>query len=300
MLSAPVETVPITRRLSPNRGTARLSAFAVLLVTLLGSVLPSFAQTWVRDLTATEPTMMLIATDSNSVTWLYVSEHGDVPVSTEQPSNGGRVLRFNLTSGSTTPQVVATRGTGAGQFISPDGMVMNTAGFLFVADRYLNKVEELSVDATTGVGTRINGFGTSTAGPNEMHGPLGLARDTGGAIYVSEHGEGNPGANGNMVSKWDFVSGAWTRQWRVAGGGFNTPYGIAVSGTELYVSDGFNNRVQTLSTTDGSTVRAAWSVGSGIIPLGLSSDGTSLWVAEATGNGRHATDRPPQRSVGCG
>src|SRR4051812_2490789 len=221
MLSAPGETLPITQTQSRIRGVTRLPAFVILLVTLLGSALPSFAQTWLRDLPATEPTMMYLDT-STATTWLYVSEHGDVPTagSTAAPPNGGRVLRYNLTTGDVTPQVVATRGTGAGQFISPDGIVMNSTGQLFVADRFLNKVEELSINASTGVGTRINGFGTSTAGANEMHGPLGLARDSAGNIYVSEHGEGNPGVGGNFVSKWSFVSGAWARQWRVAGAGF--------------------------------------------------------------------------------
>src|SRR5436190_11383787 len=107
MLSAPDEAVPITRPQSRIRGIARLPAFSILVVTLLGSVLPSFAQTWMRDLAATEPTMMYLDT-STSTTWLYVSEHGDVPGtgSTTPPANGGRVLRYNLTTGATAPQVV--------------------------------------------------------------------------------------------------------------------------------------------------------------------------------------------------
>src|SRR2546427_8083562 len=103
MLSAPGETVPITRPQSRSRLTARLFAFAVSLVTLLGSVLPSFAQSWVRDLPANQPTMIYLDT-STSTPWLYVSEHGDVPPQgqTTPPLYAGRVPRFNLTTGSTT------------------------------------------------------------------------------------------------------------------------------------------------------------------------------------------------------
>jgi hypothetical protein len=262
-------------------------------------VLPSFAQTHVRDLPATFPTMIYLDR-STATSWLYVAEHGEVPPqgSTAAPPGGGRILRFNVSGTSTTPQVVATRGTGAGQFISPDGIVMNSAGRLFVADRFLNRVVELSIDATTGVGTQVSTFGTATAGATEMRGPLGLAIDAAGAIYVSEHGEGNPGTGGNMVSKWALVSGTWTRQWRVPGEGFNTPYGIAISGTEVLVSDGFNGRVQILNTSDGAVARANWGVGN-VIPLGLSVDGTNVWVTEATGN-TGGTQRVMRRSIATG
>lgn len=285
MLSAPAETVPIAARTQFRiRGTARIQALAVLLVTLLGSALPSFAQSPLPDLPATQPTMMYLDT-STSTKWLYVSEHGDVPAAgqTTAPANGGRILRFNLTTGSTTPQVVANRGTGAGQFISPDGITMDASGNLLVADRFLNRVQVLSINPTTGVSSPVASFGTGAAGATEMRGPLGLARDTAGAIYVGEHGEGNPGTGGNVVSKWTLSGGIWTRQWRVAGDGFNTPYGVAVSGSELLVADGFSGRIQVLNTATGAVARAAIPV-PGVIPLGLFLDGTSVWVAEATGN----------------
>src|SRR5687767_12365301 len=113
ILSAPTGAVPITRPQSRNCGTARLPALAVLIITLLSSVIPSFGQSHVRDLVAQQPTMIYL--DSSTATkWLYVSEHGDVPTvgQTSAPNNGGRILRFNLTTNSTTPQVVASRGTG--------------------------------------------------------------------------------------------------------------------------------------------------------------------------------------------
>ena len=49
MLSAPGETVPASRLSSRSRGIARLPAFAILLVTVLGSVLPSFGQAYVTE-----------------------------------------------------------------------------------------------------------------------------------------------------------------------------------------------------------------------------------------------------------
>src|SRR5687768_11734260 len=95
MPSAP-ETMPITRLQSRSRGVARLPAFAILLVTLLSSALPTFGQTFVSQLGGMNgPTMVALDTrGSPATTWLYVSEHGET-----NDTGGGRILRFNLTSG---------------------------------------------------------------------------------------------------------------------------------------------------------------------------------------------------------
>src|SRR3954466_16181547 len=137
MLSAPKETVPITRPPSPLRGIARLPAFAVLLVTLLGSVLPSFAQTWVADIPAAAsaggrmngPTF--VALDSQhpvGTTWLYVSEHGEI-----NGTAGGRILKINVATGAVTE--IAQHGTADGQFISPDAILVMSNGDLIISDR---------------------------------------------------------------------------------------------------------------------------------------------------------------------
>ena len=298
MLSAPGETVPITRPQSRIRGTARLTAFAVLLVTILGSALPSFAQTYLSSLSAAAPTFVAIDTRA-STTWLYVSEHGGT--SGTPPTGGGRVLRYNLTSGSTTAQVVASRGTGNGQFISPDAILVDAAtGDLFISDRYQNKIQRLSVDQTTGAGTFVMGWGASTGGAvaNEMHGPVGLARDSTGAIYVAEHGDINTGSGGNFVSKYTLTgSGAAavaTQVWR-KGNSFNVPYGVAVSGSSLLISDGFNARVQIWDLNGNPTGEFALA---GTIPLGLYLDSAgALWIAESSDNGSGAIQRVEKRTV---
>ena len=298
MLSAPGETEPITRPQSRIRGTARLPAFAVLLVTLLGSVLPSFGQTFVSQFTGMNgPTFVALDTRAGT-TWLYVSEHGSVPnpPSPTPPPNGGRILRFNLTTGSTTPQVVANRGTSNGQFISPDGIVVDPAtGDIFVADRFRNRVERLSVNQTSGAGTFVMGWGSSTAGAaDEMHGPVGLARDAAGAIYVAEHGDTNGGnVNPNVVAKYTVSGTTATRVWRL-GNGFNVPYGVTVSGSSLFISDGFNERIQIWDLNGNSTGAVSLP---GIIPLGLSTEATGIWVAESSGNGGGATQRVEKRSL---
>ena len=55
-----------------------------------------------------------------------------------------------------------------------------------------------------------------------MHGPVQIARDAAGAIYVAEHGDtlSNPtGAGGAFVSKYTVSGNTATRVWRRGGSG---------------------------------------------------------------------------------
>src|SRR3954468_25079685 len=87
MLSAPGETLPITQTQSRIRGITRLPAFVVLLVTLLGSALPSFAQTWLANVPLPGdfigPTFVALDTTRG---FLYISEHGRT-----DGTGGGRI-----------------------------------------------------------------------------------------------------------------------------------------------------------------------------------------------------------------
>src|SRR3954466_10867725 len=103
MLFAPDDAAR-TRSRTKIRGFAGIRAFACLLVTLLCAAVPSFAQSHVANLTATNPTFLAIDTRGGT-TWLYVSEHGGSTGT--PPTGGGRILRYNLTTGSTTAEVVA-------------------------------------------------------------------------------------------------------------------------------------------------------------------------------------------------
>jgi hypothetical protein len=293
MLSAPGETVPITRPTSRFRGSARFTAFAFL-VSLLVSALPGFAQTALTPLTSSvvKPTAVTIATDGSGTKWLYVSNHGDVPSGGVAPTNGGQILKFNLTTGSTTPVVIKqayNASTNPDGFISPDGIAVEpSTGDLFIADRYLNRVQR--INATTGA--LVMRWGSSTAGaPDEMHGPVGIALEGSGSgviVYVTEHGDTNgAGVNPNMVARYTFPTATTTaRTWRVGGTGsgngqFNTPYAALVSNTNLLVSDGFNYRVQVLRTSDGA-YQSQFSLDPGAIPLGMTISGSTLYQAEGS------------------
>ncbi len=277
-MSAPREAGR-THQSPRTRGLALFSALAWLL--LLFSALPGFAQTYVTSYTnaansVNEPTF--VALDNvGGTTYLYVSNHGDATTgSVTPPPNGGDILKINVSTGATT--IIATRGQTPGHFISPDSILVDPSTHnLFIADRWQNNVQEI-----TNTGTFVMAFGSGTVGaPDEMHGPVGLARDGSGAIYVSEHGDTNGAGNvGNMVSKYTVSGTTATRVWR-KGNGLNVPYSVAVNGSNLFISDGFNDQVQVWDL-NGNPVR---SFPVSAIALGSSFDAAgNLWLGEATGN----------------
>jgi hypothetical protein len=275
LLSAPREAAP-TRQPLPTRGSAPYAALTLLWI--LFAALPGFAQSVVTSITGMNgPTFLAI--DANrtiggtTATWLYVSEHGQ-----STNTGGGRILRYNVASLATPPADI-----GGGNFTSPDGILIDPAtGNLTIADRARNRIVRLS-----NTGALLSTFGSSTVGAaDEMHGPAELATDGSGNIYIAEHGDttGTIGNGGSFVSKY---TSAGTRVWRIGGiGGANAqfsntgPYGVAIIGSTLYVSDGFNSRVQTFDLN--GVYQSQFSL-PGALPLGLNVDSANaLWIAQGT------------------
>ncbi|MES2695426.1 MAG: NHL repeat-containing protein [Verrucomicrobiota bacterium] len=268
-----------------------------LLALWLGTMAAGWAQTWRSNLPSPTPALngpTFIALDE-ARGFIYVSEHGNI-----DGTGGGRILKYRIAGGA--PTTIAGRASSAnnpedGRFISPDAIIVDgPTGDLWIADRYLNRIQRI-----TNTGGFVMKFGSGTPGSlTEMHGPLGLAIDGAGALYVTEHGD----TNGTIVDK-DKVAkytingtpgpGATiTRNWRVGGSGtgngqFITPYGIAISGNTAYVSDGFNSgsRLQLLNTANGAYRDQIWmgTAGGHVIPLGLFIDtADTLWIAKSSGN----------------
>ncbi len=292
LLTAPGGAAP-TGQPPRTRGSAPLSALALFLL-MLCSALPGFAQSFLSSLSVPYPTF--VAIDRNRTIggtmadWLYVSNHGD-----NNEQNGGSIYRFNLTSGSTTPTIIATRGIAPGQFESPDGILIDAAtGDLIISDRAQDRIQRI-----TNTGTPVWMFGSNSGGAaaDEMHGPCALAMDTAGALYIAEHGEmlsTPPGSGGSFVSKYTLSgsgsSFAAAQQWRVGGigtgnGQFNNtgPYGVAVSGSTLFVTDAYNARVQTFDLS--GNYQSQFSIPN-TMPLGIYLDSVgALWIAETSNQG---------------
>jgi hypothetical protein len=284
--------------LRPGKAASGFRSSLLGLLIVAGTALPGLAQTAVSSFdNITGPTFVAIdpnrAIGGTTATWLYVSEHGNT-----NNTGGGRILRYNLAAPSTAPTDI-----GGGHFVSPDGILVDkTTGDLIIADRAQDKITRIGND-----GSIKWSFGSGTAGAaDEMHGPCALATDSTGAIYVSEHGEtlsSPPGSGGSFVSKYTVTSsGQAQRQFRIGGVGTgnsqfaNTgPYGVAVIGNQLFVSDGFNARVEVFGL-DGTFVSQFATPNA--LPLGLFADASgSLWIAESSGQGDGPIERVEQVST---
>ncbi|HYW69980.1 MAG TPA: tandem-95 repeat protein, partial [Pyrinomonadaceae bacterium] len=86
----------------------------------------------------------------------------------------------------------------------------------------------------------LGSWGTAGSGDGQFAGPLGVAIDLVGNVYVVDSGN-------NRIQKFN-TSGTSITKWGAAGSGngqFNNPAGIAVDPAgNVYVADTFNNRIQ--------------------------------------------------------
>ena len=142
-------------------------------------------------------------------------------------------------------------GSGNGQFAIPNGVAVDPAGNVYVADSDNHRVQKF-----TSNGRFIRKWGTRGPAPGQLDYPVGVATDSRGNVYVVENSFDN-----QRVQKFT-STGAFIRQWGGEGAGdgqFSDPTAIATDAAgNVYVSDpgspvpGFpgNNRIQKF-TSDG-------------------------------------------------
>jgi uncharacterized protein (TIGR03437 family) len=172
----------------------------------------------------------------------------------------GTILRLDASTGVLTQ--IAGNGTegfsgdngpaAGAQLFLPQGVAVNSAGNLYIADRYNARVRKVSRGAiTTVAGTGTPGFSgdNGPAASAQLSFPKDVAVDSDGNLYIAD--EGN-----NRIRK--VSNGVITT---VAGGGstlgdngpatsaqLSSPSGIAVdSAGSLYIADYGNNRIRKVS-----------------------------------------------------
>jgi DNA-binding beta-propeller fold protein YncE len=131
-----------------------------------------------------------------------------------------------------------------GRFIGPEGIAVDGAGNVYVAEGAGNRVQKLSAD-----GKSLAVWDLAGRGLGELFIPGSLAIDQSGFVYMTE------GFN-NWVIKFNPDSGAIVSRWGGTAGGdpgqFKGPSGVGVDAAgNLYVSDIGNWRVQKLDSTGG-------------------------------------------------
>jgi DNA-binding beta-propeller fold protein YncE len=198
-----------------------------------------------------------------------------------------RIVSLNPTTGAwngTIPGI--TKGSGVGQVSLPEGITVDSAGDIWLADTGNNRVEELAAAG----GSPLQMFGTyGTTGTTTLNAPQGLAFDSSGLLYVAD-------ANNNRIQVLQPAAssivnlGAPTYQSDIFNAGGIAPMypagGGADSAGTMWLADSGGSRIDKI--TSGGTLSYVTPASGGALnnPRNLSLDVTTptdLWITD-TGN----------------
>jgi tripartite motif-containing protein 71 len=187
-------------------------------------------------------------------------------------ASGGFVRMWNKSGGGS--------GNANGEFSNPQGIAINSSGYVYVADSANNRIQVFTPD-----GVYVTKFGSYGSGNGKFRNPLNLAVNSTNYVYVVDFGN-------YRIQVFD-PNGNYAGQWGSGGNGngeFNQPKGIAINGSGyVYVADTMNERIQVLST-DGGFYGAWGSSGSGTGQLnssaGIATNSTGYVYVADTSNHR--------------
>ena len=187
---------------------------------------------------------------------------------------------------ASTGIITTVAGTGTGGYVagqdgglatsaeikSPLGVAVDSAGNLYIADTYNQRIRE--VTASTGIITTVAGTGTAgyvaaqdggAATSAEINYPVGVAVDGAGNLYIGD-------VSNNLIRK--VTAGIITTVAGDGTGGYTTdniaatsaemdgPQNIVVDGAgNLYIADYFNNRVRMVTAAAAAVSFASTAVG---------------------------------------
>ncbi len=147
------------------------------------------------------------------------------------------------------------------QMNSPQGVAVDTAGNLYIADTGNNVVRKVGKDGNivtfAGNGAAGNGGDGGSATSAQLKTPQGIAVDSAGNVYIADSGNARVrkvDSGGNIST----VAGNGTAGYGGDGGAagtaqFNTPTAVAVDAAgNVYIADFNNNRIRKVSS--GGTI----------------------------------------------
>ena len=200
---------------------------------------------------------------------IAVGPSGDIYATDGFPDRTNTMVqRFN--SSGVFQNAWGTQGGGNGQFQSPGGVAVDSAGDVYVIDSGNHRVQKFN-----STGTFITKWGSNGSGDGQFGTPQGITVDSSDNIYVADTGN-------NRIQKFS-STGTFLMKFGSAGtadGQFNGPQGVSVDPTgTIFVADTGNNRIQTFSST------GTWLSTCGTLLLGGSTDGEFSGPQDVTVDG---------------
>jgi len=196
-----------------------------------------------------------VAVDSTGT--VYVADGGNNRIRKILPNGTVSTLAGSGTAGFAD-------GVGAAaKFHLPDGVAVDSAGTVYVADTFNQRIRKILPDGTvsTLAGSGVNGFNDGAGSTAKFDFPFDVAVDSAGTVYVADqfnHRIRKILPNGTVST----LAGSGTAGFADGAGAtakFNYPKGVAVDSTgTVYVADEFNHRIRkilpdgTVSTLAGS------------------------------------------------
>ncbi len=177
-------------------------------------------------------------------------------------------------------------GTGPGQLVWPNSMVLDPHGHLLISDEWRHDVQCFYQD-----GTLLHSWGGAGTEDGRFNRAAGLAFDAAGNVIVVDAGNHRLqkfDPEGHFIMKWgSYGSGA---------GQLNMPWGVAVDTADnIYVADWRNDRLQVFDT-EGRSLATIGSSGTGDgqfrRPAGISIDSAGHIIVADWGNERVQILRP--------
>jgi sugar lactone lactonase YvrE len=162
----------------------------------------------------------------------------------------------------------------AARFNAPDGVALDTAGNVYVADannHTIRKVTAAGVVTTLAGTAGLSGSTDGTGAAAHFSFPSGVAIDSAGSLYVADFGNHTirkVTADGVVTTLAGTAGLSGSADGTGAAARFNGPDGVSVDGAgHIYVADVFNSTIRKVTPT-GTTSTVAGVAGMGAIVLG--------------------------------
>jgi sugar lactone lactonase YvrE len=165
--------------------------------------------------------------------------------------------------------VTTTLNLGSVSLSTPEGILVDAAGTVYVSDTVNNRIIQISAAGVTSV-MSISGVTINL--------PTGLAKDPAGVLYVADSGN-------NRVVKVD-TSGTGTVV-STPSITLNSPQGVAVDPSgNIYIADSGNSQIVKVTSSGTASVFALTGLGTPLnIPFGLVTDPAgNLYIADSSNN----------------